>query len=131
MSIIDLYLDMLCVVISARYAQIAKEEKNRELEDTFNLIQKLQIIFLQAALLPRYFMFLWTITGFGKIIPCRKVFLDQVFEIQEEENITEQRHRQLAGLFNICSDVLSGQIIFSGKGDQNDLSYQSYRTEKR
>jgi hypothetical protein len=38
LSIIDLYLDMMCVVISARYAQIAKEEQNTELEDTFNLL---------------------------------------------------------------------------------------------
>ena len=91
------------------------------------LLNNLQAVFLQLALIPRYFMFFWTITGFGKFIPCRKIFLDNVFECEEEG----ARHRQLAGLFNICSDVLRGQIIFSGKGDQNDLSYQSYRTEKR
>ena len=84
-----------------------------ELEEEFTLLCTLQKMFLQVALIPRYFMFIWTITGFGRFMPCNKVFLDNVFECED----LEARHRQLAGLFNICSDVLSGQIIFSGKGD--------------
>lgn len=89
MSIIDLYLDFLCVAICMRYATIAQIEGMSELEEEFKLLYTLQYIFLQVALIPRYFMFVWTLSGFGRFIPCRKLILDNVLECKEEET----RHR--------------------------------------
>ena len=89
MSIIDLYLDFICVTVCMRYATIARMEGMTELENEFTLLYTLQQIFLQVALIPRYFMFIWTLSGFGRFIPCRKIILENVFECEE----LETRHR--------------------------------------
>jgi len=118
MSIIDLYMDILTIAVCMRYQAIAAADGNVALADKFDWLGTIQTRFLQIALIPRYFLFLWTLLWGGKYLPCKQFFMNHLFECEEDN-----WQKQFAGLMNLISDVLTGQFILNGKGDSNDLSY--------
>jgi len=84
MSIIDLYMDILAIAVCMRYQAIAEKDGDVDLANNFSWLGTIQTRFLQIALIPRYFLFLWTLLWGGKYLPCKQFFMNHLFECEED-----------------------------------------------
>ena len=139
MSIItlyDLYLDMLAIRLCSRYEVIARREGSVDLADQFWKVKIASIVMLHFSMVPRYFFFIWTFTGFGAIFhPALKRFVQKKILYNESEFDTDKESelpmdKQLAGLLFICEDNLSGQVLKYLKSEEQDLAYNTWEFEK-
>lgn len=74
------------------------------------------MLFLQFYTIPRYFMFIWLCTGFGKIFPnpvkhiIGKIFFDDNTSLKNFKNTDFDipMEKQLTAMMYLCDDTLSG-----------------------
>jgi len=97
LTVWNVYMDIGAIRICKKYQVMAQNEGNQDLAKKFKDIGLAMIILLQIAMIPRYFMIIWTSTFMGACLPDEyrqwifKNFLDAAKECPGESDPTPAR----------------------------------------
>lgn len=91
LTIYNAYYDIYAIFICQRYYTLALEEGNDELASKLFSLRLIMILVLQLALVPRYFMIIWTFTFMGEVFPekWKRFIFKYLLDVEKEEGIKD------------------------------------------